>query len=230
MSGKTLNEANLQTELGASAFFQPAQAPQAASPVPPPTVPAVTHTGPKPPADDPSPHMTHTTPASPDSAAHDGSATIPSTQEARLPEALGSSPSAQPEVNTAPLWLDRSSGQSVPQASGSGQQPVDPSTHRVSSQSTGRPTNRSRQWPTSDTIDQPSGRVVSRPKAFYITTRLDERIDRAVRYFQEEHGITKADRSTVLNVLLDREEFFRDESLDELVARVIGQLTSRLTS
>jgi hypothetical protein len=70
---------------------------------------------------------------------------------------------------------------------------------------------------------------VPRPKAFYITRRLDRRLEAAVRYFQEVQGIVKADRSTVLNALLDREDLFSEEALESLAARVIAQLTSRLT-
>ena len=72
--------------------------------------------------------------------------------------------------------------------------------------------------------------IVDRPKAFYITERLDHNLDKAVRYFQEVHGIKKADRSTVINAFLDNEDNWTSQSLDQLVDRVISQLTSRLTS
>lgn len=75
-----------------------------------------------------------------------------------------------------------------------------------------------------------SSSIVDRPKAFYITERLDRDIDDAVRYFQEVHGIKKADRSTVVNAILDNEENWTPQSLDRLVDRLIGQLTSRLTN
>ena len=70
---------------------------------------------------------------------------------------------------------------------------------------------------------------MDRPKAFYITTRLDKRLDDAVRYFQDMHGIKKADRSTVVNAMLGSEENWTDKSLDRLVSRLISHLTSRLT-
>jgi len=92
------------------------------------------------------------------------------------------------------------------------------------SQTTERPTGQS----TEHSGEPPCGQVVGRPKAFYITTRLDERLDSAVRYFQEVHHIAKADRSTVMNVLLDKQENFTSEQFDQLVDRVINQLTSRL--
>ena len=72
--------------------------------------------------------------------------------------------------------------------------------------------------------------IVDRPKAFYITERLDKRLDEAVRYFQEVHGIKKADRSTVVNAIMDNEENWSATSLDQLVGRLISQLTSRLTT
>src|SRR6266566_495896 len=46
-------------------------------------------------------------------------------------------------------------------------------------------------------------KTVDRPKSFYITLRLDRRLDEAVRYFQEAHGIKKVDRSILVNAMLD---------------------------
>ena len=70
--------------------------------------------------------------------------------------------------------------------------------------------------------------IVARPKAFYITQRLDARLESAVRYYQEQHGIPKVDRSTIINALLDRDELWSDDALDGFLDRVLGQLTSRL--
>jgi hypothetical protein len=72
--------------------------------------------------------------------------------------------------------------------------------------------------------------TVERPKAFYITKRLDRRIDAAVRYLQEKHGIKKADRSVLVNAMMDNAAWWTEAALDLLVDRVISQLTSRLTS
>lgn len=88
---------------------------------------------------------------------------------------------------------------------------------QLSSQSTSRPTRKS------------SSRVMERPKAFYITERLDKKLDEAVRHFQDVHGIKKVDRSVVVTALLDNEDLWSDKSLDKLVDRVMSELTSRLT-
>jgi hypothetical protein len=86
---------------------------------------------------------------------------------------------------------------------------------------------------TDRSTDQSTGfsasRIVARPKAFYITERLDARLDEAVRYLQTRHGIRKVDRSTIVNAMLDQEANWNQEALDALVDRVLGQLTSRLT-
>ncbi len=74
-----------------------------------------------------------------------------------------------------------------------------------------------------------SNKIVDRPKAFYITARLDRRLDEAVRYFQDTHGLRKVDRSTLINALLDDDSLWTDNSLDHLVDQLISQLTSRLT-
>ncbi|MBV9282502.1 MAG: hypothetical protein JOZ41_20685 [Chloroflexi bacterium] len=105
-------------------------------------------------------------------------------------------------------------------------QPVQPS-----NQSTGRSAGRLTRRSTKQSTDQPTkpSRTLDRPKAFYITERLDSRLDDAVRYFQQVHSIKKVDRSIIVNAILDNDEQWSEESLDSLVDRVIGQLTSRLT-
>jgi hypothetical protein len=65
-------------------------------------------------------------------------------------------------------------------------QSINQSTNQSTSQSTKQSTNKFS-----------SSYIVDRPKAFYITIRLAKRLDEAVRYFQDVHGIKKADRSTV---------------------------------
>jgi hypothetical protein len=94
------------------------------------------------------------------------------------------------------------------------------------SQSTGQSTNQSMSQPT----NRPISRVVDRPKAFYITEDLDEKLDKGVNYLQKKHGIKKVDRSVLVNALLDNDTLWTDEALDQLVDRVVSQLTSRLIS
>ncbi len=108
-------------------------------------------------------------------------------------------------------------------------QPQQPTNQHMPKQSTSQSTNQSANRQTNQSTGQPTGKVVDRPKAFYITERLDKRLDEAVRYFQERHGIRKVDRSIIVNALLDNDGQWSDEALDRLVSRVIKQLTSRLT-
>src|SRR5262245_42016429 len=94
------------------------------------------------------------------------------------------------------------------------------------SQSTGQSTGQLISQP----MNQPFTRIVDRPKAFYITEGLDENLDKAVTYLQKKHGIKKVDRSVIVNALLDNEPLWTDKALDQLVERVVSQLTSRLIS
>jgi hypothetical protein len=95
-------------------------------------------------------------------------------------------------------------------------------------------TRQSTHQPTSQLINQPTSRplshIVDRPKAFYITEGLDEKLDQAVTYLQKKHGIKKVDRSVIVNALLDNDTLWTDEALDQLVERVVSQLTNRLMS
>jgi hypothetical protein len=97
-----------------------------------------------------------------------------------------------------------------------------------------KPTNQSTGQSTNQLINQPTSRlsnkIVDRPKAFYITEGLDEKLDKAVTYLQKKHGIKKVDRSIVVTALLDNETLWTDEALDQLVDKVVSQLTSRLVS
>ena len=78
--------------------------------------------------------------------------------------------------------------------------------------------------------NRPLTKIVDRPKAFYITEGLDENLDKAAHYLQKKHGIKKVDRSVVVNALLDNDTLWTDEALDQLVERVVSQLTNRLIS
>ncbi|SRR6266702_1054446 len=95
-------------------------------------------------------------------------------------------------------------------------------------QPTDQPTSRPAHQPTEQSTHLSEDRTVERPKSFYITLRLDKRLDEAVRYFQEVHGIKKVDRSILLNALLDTETHWTDEALDLLVTRIIHLLTKKL--
>jgi hypothetical protein len=97
---------------------------------------------------------------------------------------------------------------------------------KQTSQSTSQSTNQSISQPTS----RPFSKIVDRPKAFYITEDLDEKLDKAVNYLHKKHGIKKVDRSVLVNALLDNDTLWTDEALDQLVDRVVSQLTSRLMS
>ena len=97
-------------------------------------------------------------------------------------------------------------------------------------QSTSQSTNQSASQLITQSISRPPTQLVDRPKAFYITEGLDEKLDQAVMYLQKKHGIKKVDRSVIVNALLDNNELWTDEALDQLVERVVSQLTSRLMS
>ena len=97
-------------------------------------------------------------------------------------------------------------------------------------QSTDQPTDQATLQSISQQTSPPGTKIVEKPKAFYITERLNKRLDTAVRYFQEKHGIRKVDRSTLVNVLLDTDAQWTEEGLDGQVEKVISQLTSRLTN
>lgn len=115
-----------------------------------------------------------------------------------------------------------SSRRSIPDV---GEQPTTQSTQQSTRESTGRSASR-----LGDRSSAPSSNTtVERPKAFYITKRLDHRLDEAVRYYQEVHGIKKVDRSAIVNAVLDNDANWTDESLDLVVDRIISLLTSRLT-
>src|SRR5919109_1402667 len=70
------------------------------------------------------------------------------------------------------------------------------------------------------------GPVVEKPKAFYITQKVDRWLDEAVRYCQEK-GIYKVDRSILVNALIHNPELFKSESLDALRNRLLAHLTNK---
>ena len=124
-------------------------------------------------------------------------------------------PESKPVASPTPLPT-KSTG--VPQKVRVKSQPVHQSTSQSTNQLINHPTSR------------PISRVVDRPKAFYITEGLDEKLDNAVTYLQKKHGIKKVDRSVIVNAFLDNDTLWTDEALDQLVERIVSQLTSRLIS
>ena len=71
---------------------------------------------------------------------------------------------------------------------------------------------------------------MEKPRAFYITERLNQRLDEAVRFYQEKYSLRKVDRSIIVTALLDNEANWTEEALDLLHAKILSQLTSRLTN
>lgn len=131
---------------------------------------------------------------------------------------------------------DNSSAQSV-----SVDEPLDASADVSPSRLESPPTQRSTAAPITEStepsthtltafvVDRGANETVGRPKAFYITTRLNKRLDEAVRYFQDVWGIKKVDRSAIVNVMLDTDSHWTNEALDQCADRLVRLLASRLT-
>jgi hypothetical protein len=146
-------------------------------------------------------------------------------------------PREETESKSTPLFVEKAKpadqpiGQSTSQlisqstsksAKSKKEKPVSKPTHQPDSLSTGKLVSRLTSLPADN-------KIVNRPKAFYILERLDRKIDDAVRYLQDTRGIKKADRSVVVNAYLDNDDLWTEEAIDQLVDRVISQLTRRLT-
>ena len=97
--------------------------------------------------------------------------------------------------------------------------PIDPSVDQS--------TNSSTELSTSVAMDVDTlGPVVDRPRAFYITQKVDHWLDEAVRYLKER-GLHKADRSVLVNALLHDKSLFTPEALDQLRPRLLTHLTNK---
>lgn len=70
------------------------------------------------------------------------------------------------------------------------------------------------------------GPIVERPRAFYITQRLDQWLDEAVRKLQAT-GLHKMDRSVLINGLLHDPELFKEQALNDLRKRFLAHLTNK---
>lgn len=105
-----------------------------------------------------------------------------------------------------------------------------PSSHpqRSISQPTNQPIIQSTDQSINRLTNQSENQIVEKPKAFYITKRLDYRLDTAVRYIQERHRIKKVDRSILVNAIMDTDALWTEQHLDLLIDRVMDLLTSRL--
>lgn len=102
-------------------------------------------------------------------------------------------------------------------------------------QTTSQSTDQSTNQPINQPIDQSTnpltdvdelGPVVEKPKAFYITQKVDRWLDEAVRYMQGK-GLYKVDRSILVNALLHNPELFKPQSLDALRNQLLAHLTNK---
>jgi hypothetical protein len=101
--------------------------------------------------------------------------------------------------------------------------PVDESTGRLIHQKNSRSTYKP--------ID--SSPILGRPKAFYITKKQDDDLDKAVKQLSErvEGKVNqKIDRSTLLRLILEDDEITKKETIDRLVSRLTSRLISQLTN
>jgi len=98
-------------------------------------------------------------------------------------------------------------------------QATDQSTERSTTQPTGQPTD-----PLVD-IDA-LGPVVDRPRAFYITQKVDRWLDNGVRYLRER-GIHKADRSVLVNALLHDPALYKPSHLEKIRKRLLAHMTNK---
>lgn len=97
------------------------------------------------------------------------------------------------------------------------------STDQPTEQSTNRPVNRL----TDQSIDvETLGSIVERPRAFYITLKVDRWLDEGVRHLRKK-GLHKMDRSVLLNALLHDENLFKPKALDQMRKRFLAHLTNR---
>ena len=100
-------------------------------------------------------------------------------------------------------------------------------TDQSNDQSTSRPVGQS----TSQSTDQLSridslGPIVDRPRAFYITLKVDHWLDEGVRYLKTK-GMHKMDRSVLLNSLLHNHLLFKPNSLDKIRNELLAHLTNK---
>jgi hypothetical protein len=98
-------------------------------------------------------------------------------------------------------------------------QSIDQSTDRPVIQSTNRSTDQLSRI-------EALGPIVDRPRAFYITLKVDRWLDEAVRYLKDK-GMHKMDRSVLLNALIHTPTIFEPKSLDTIRNRLLAHLTNK---
>jgi len=98
----------------------------------------------------------------------------------------------------------------------------------TSNRSTGQSTDQSTNWSIDRLTDIDTfGPVVGKPRAFYITHRVDKWLDAAVEYLKEKKGIHKVDRSVIVNAFLHDPQQFEPEALNKLRERILAHLTNK---
>ncbi len=104
---------------------------------------------------------------------------------------------------------------------------VDKEQDQSVSQSISQPTNRPVSQPTDQLTDVDElGPVVDRPKALYITRKVDAWLDDAVRHLQSK-GLHKVDRSVLTNAILHDPKLYSSKHLKQLRARILAHLTNK---
>ena len=103
---------------------------------------------------------------------------------------------------------------------------ISQSTDQSTNQSTNRPIDQPIDWPTK--VEE-LGPVVGKPRAFYVTQRVDAWLDEAVRYLRSK-DLYKVDRSIVVNTLLHSPDLFEPAALDKLRKRLLAHLTNKSLS
>jgi hypothetical protein len=104
---------------------------------------------------------------------------------------------------------------------------VDQSTDQSTSRPTGRPIDQSTDQLTDESTNIDAlGPVVARPRAFYITQKLDRWLDEAVTYLKGK-GMHKVDRSVLINALLHDPSLFESRSLDRIRPSLLTHLTNK---
>ena len=105
---------------------------------------------------------------------------------------------------------------------------TDKSVDKPVGQSTDQSTDESTSQ-TSDPLAEPEslGSIVERPRAFYITEKIDRWLDEGVRHLQDM-GLHKMDRSVLINGLLHDPKIFKPINLDANRKRFMAHLTNKM--